>query len=102
PALARVTGAVTLVGNMNLSGVYLPALASAGSITITDSPPLLQIMLPTLARVDGDLTLARLPSLELVDLSVLPAVGGALSVVSAPRVETWIGPTEAARPGSQP
>lgn len=102
PALARVTGAVTLVSNLDMAGVYLPALASAGSITITDAPPLIQIMLPALARVDGDLTLARLPSLELVDLSALPAVGGRLSVEGATRIETWLGPTETSRPGSGP
>jgi len=102
PALERVTGAVIVVSNLNMSGVYLPALASAGSVTITDGPPLVQIMLPALTRVDGDVTFARLPSLELVDLSTLPAVGGRLSVEGAARIEIWLGPTEATRPGSQP
>ncbi len=96
PALAHVGGALRIVTNLDLGGVYLSALASAGSITITDAPPLLEIMLPALIRVDGDLTLARLPSLELVDVSTLPGVGGTLSLDGAPRLATWLGPTEAA------
>lgn len=102
PSLERVTGAITLVSNLNMTGIYLPALASAGSVTITDGPPLIQIMLPALAHVDGDLIFSRLPSLELVDLGRLPAVGGRLSVESSTRIETWLGPTEAAWLGSQP
>ncbi|HUQ05518.1 MAG TPA: hypothetical protein VM261_23610 [Kofleriaceae bacterium] len=98
PALARVGGAVTIVSNLELGGVYLPRLASARSLTITDAPPLLEIMLPALAEIPGDLTFARLPQLELVDLSALPAVGGAFVVEKAPRIATWLGPTETARP----
>ena len=97
PALTRVAGAITLVSNLNLSGVYLPALASAGSLTITDAPPLVEIMLPALAQLDGDLILARLPSLELVDLSVLPSVAGTFSVDATPRITTWLGATDVTR-----
>lgn len=97
PALTRVTGAIQIISNLNLGGVYLPALASAGSLTITDSPPLIQIMLPALAQLDGDLTFARLPSLELVDLSVLPAVGGTFTVEGTTRLDTWLGPTDVTR-----
>jgi len=57
----------------------------------------MEIMLPALAQVDGDLTFARLPSLELVDLSALPSVGGTFSVEGAPRIATWLGPTDVTR-----
>lgn len=100
PALARVGGSLTVISNLELAGVYLPALAAARSVTITDAPPLLEIMLPALADVPGDLRLARLPSLELVDLSVLPAVGGGLVVEKVPHIATWLGPTAPAE--SQP
>lgn len=96
PALTRVTGHVQIISNLNLGGVYLPALTAAGSLTVTDSPPLVQIMLPALAQV-GDLTFARLPSLELVDLSVLPQVNGTFTVEGAGRLETWLGPTDVTR-----
>jgi hypothetical protein len=103
PALTRVSGDVAFISNLNLSGVYLPALASARSLTVTDAPPLMEIMLPALAELTGDLTFARLPSLELVDLSVLPAVPGSFTVAGAHRIATWLGPTDASRPaGSQP
>lgn len=102
PALTHVGGALTIVSNLDLNGVYLPALSSAASVTITDAPPLIEIMLPALARVDGDLALARLPSLELVDLTALPSVGGRITVEGASKITLWLGPTDTLRPVLSP
>jgi hypothetical protein len=99
PALARVTGDITLASNMALTGIYLPVLASAHSVAITDSPQLMEISLTALARVDGTLTLGRLPSLELVDLTALPTEFPV--VLDGPhRITTWLGGPP--QPGSQP
>lgn len=100
PALARVGGDVTLASNMSLTGVYLPALTSARSLTITDSPQLMEIMLTTLGDLDGTVTLARLPSLELVDLSALPPAA-TVGVEGPHRILTWLGPHQP-QPGSDP
>jgi hypothetical protein len=98
PALVRVGGAVMIVSNLDLAGVYLPALVSARTVVITDAPPLLQIMMPSLREVGGDLVLARLPSLELVDLSGLSGLDGVAGRLEAPRIETWMGPTVGSEP----
>jgi len=96
PALARVDGAVMLVGNLDLGGVYLPALRRARAITIADSPVLIEVMMPALAAVAHTVAFERLASLELVDLSALPAVDGGLRVSGVGRLASWYGPTEAA------
>lgn len=93
PALTHVGGALRVTSNLDLAGVYLPRLAHAASVTITDAPALIEIMLPALRALPGDLHFARLPSLELVDLGALAAPGGAFSVEAAPRIEIWIGAT---------
>jgi hypothetical protein len=93
PALVHVGGHITISSNYQLGGIYLTALTRAASLTVSDAPGLIELMLPALVHLDGDLRLARLPSLELIDLSALPAPGGALSVERAPNIETWIGPT---------
>jgi hypothetical protein len=99
PALARVTGDITLASNMALTGVYMPALASARSVAITDSPQLMEISLTALAHVEGSLTLGRLPSLELVDLTSLPPEFPV--VLDGPHhITTWLGGPP--QPGSQP
>ncbi len=101
PALTHVGGEIAIIGNLDLAGVYLPALVRARSLVVTDAPPLIEIMLSSLAELPGDLRLARLPSLELVDLSALPAVGGAVAVEAAPFINTWLGPTETRAPPMQ-
>lgn len=93
PALTHVGGALRVTSNLDLGGVYLPLLAHAASVTITDAPALIEIMLPALRTLPGDLRFARLPSLELVDLGALAAPGGAFSVEGAPRIEIWLGAT---------
>jgi hypothetical protein len=96
PSLTHVGGAVRITSNLDLTGLYLPRLAGAATLTVTDAPALLEIMLPVLADLPGDLHLARLPSLQLVDLSSLPATTpGAFTVENTPQLATWIGATEA-------
>jgi hypothetical protein len=101
PALTHLTGALTVTTNLDLAGLYLPALTTAASVTIADDPSLIEVMLPALATVGGDVRFARLASLELVDLTALvPPPTATYSVEAAPRAETWLGPAPAGR--SQP
>lgn len=84
--LASVGGAVRVIGNGVLRGLYLPRLEAAGRIDIDGNPVLAEISLPRLVRVEGALRITANASLELVDVSALAAVGGELVVIGAPRL----------------
>ena len=84
--LASVGGAVRVIGNGVLRGLYLPRLEAAGRIDIDGNPVLAEISLPRLARVGGALRITGNASLELVDVSALAVVVGELVVTGAPRL----------------
>ena len=98
PALTRVGGDLDITTNLDLTGVYLPLLVSARNLTVAEAPALIELMLPKLADVPGRLTVRRLPSLELIDLSSLPP-DTQRTVEDTPRVATWLGPGD---PRSEP
>lgn len=95
PAVRELRGALRVSGNGDLTGLFLPALATAGAVEIVDDPSLASISAPALAAIDGGLTLARLPALELVDTSSLARVGGAVRVSGVPILANWVGPAPA-------
>lgn len=94
PALTEVRGTVRVGGNGDLSGLFLPALVHAGAVELADDPSLTSVSAPALASIDGALSLARLPALELIETSSLARVG-ALDVRGVPALVTWVGPPAA-------
>jgi hypothetical protein len=94
-ALRTVGGAVRVVGNGQLAGLYLPRLEHAGRIEIDGNPALTTISLPRLQAVGGALRVTDNAVLEAVDLSALVSVerdavisgAPALSWLEAPRLE---------------
>jgi hypothetical protein len=84
--LRRVDGAIRVVGNGLLRGLYLPALEHAGAIEIAGNASVTTVSLPRLEAVHGALHIADNGSLELVDLSALASVDGDLLLVGDPRL----------------
>jgi hypothetical protein len=83
--LRTVEGAIRVVGNGLMQGLYLSRLERAGRITIDGNVALTTISLPRLATV-GALHITDNANLELVDLSALTAIDGELVLARAPRL----------------
>lgn len=83
-ALRSVDGAIRVVSNGALQGLYLPRLERAASITIDGNVALTTISLPRLATVHGALAITDNASLELVDAPALTALDGALVLTRNP------------------
>jgi hypothetical protein len=84
--LRSVDGALRVVGNGLLQGVFLSRLERAGRIEIDGNVALTTISLPRLAAVHGALQITDAASLELFDAPALVTVDGALVVAHAPRL----------------
>ncbi|MEZ4368177.1 MAG: hypothetical protein R2939_18145 [Kofleriaceae bacterium] len=91
PALASV-GAARITANGGLAAVYLPALRDAGALEVVDNVTLATWSSPALAVVTGDLTIARGGALEVVDLSALATVDGALRLEGVAALRVWLAP----------
>lgn len=83
-ALRAVGGAIHVVGNGLLRGLYLPGLETAGEIEIDGNASLATISLPRLEAVRGALRITDDAGLELVDVSALASIGGDLVLAGAP------------------
>lgn len=107
PALASIGGGITIWGNSSLTHIDLPALrAAAGDVTIFGlsltelempvltsvggglrlsgmwgDPQLEQVVLPKLARVDGQLSISFHVSLATIELPALTRIGAGLEIV---------------------
>ena len=81
--LRRVDGAIRVVSNGLLHGLYLPGLESAGAIEVAGNPTIVTVSLPRLGAVRRALRITGNAGLELVDVSVLATVGGELALAGA-------------------
>ena len=84
--LRSITGALHVVGNGLMQGVFLRKLTSAGRIDIAGNAALTTIALPQLTAVHGAVHVTDNASLELLDLSALTAIDRDLVVTGAPRL----------------
>ena len=73
-------GALAVVGNGNLHGVFLPKLTTAGSVTVEGNIALTTLSMPRLSKVNGDVTVRDGADLALVELSSLETIEGKLHV----------------------
>jgi hypothetical protein len=85
--LRTVGGAIRVVGNGLLRGLYLPRLERAGAIAIDGNAALTTISLPQLAVVRGALRITDDASLEAVELSALMSLDQELVFAGVPRLE---------------
>jgi len=85
--LRAVDGAIRVVGNGMLRGLYLPRLERAGAIAIDGNAALTTISLPQLAVVRGALRITDDASLEAIDLSALVSLDRELVLGGVPRLE---------------
>lgn len=84
PALSSA-GAITIAGNGDLHGIALPKLTSARALVVESNVALTTIVMPRLARVDGELTVKGHSDLGLVELSSL-ATAGDLTIADNPEL----------------
>lgn len=84
--LREVGGAIRVVGNGLLRGLYLPALERAGRIEIEANAALTTIALPALAAVRGGVQITDNAALEAVEIPALMSVGEALVLTGEPRL----------------
>jgi hypothetical protein len=70
PALARVWR-IEIAGNVALTTIALPKLVGAGSVSITDNNDLELIDAPVLARIEAALDIVKNPNLALVEMPTL-------------------------------
>lgn len=82
PLLAHIGGDVT-VRSPAITTLELPALRTVGSIALTDLA-VSELELPALTTVLGELALARLNGLALLDLSALRSIGQDLTLQDLP------------------
>jgi len=78
--LREVGGVVRIVANGDVTGAYLPALERARAVEISGNVAVLQVVMPRLREIAGDLHVANNPALEMVDVVMLEQIGGALVV----------------------
>lgn len=84
PRLRRV-GAVKIVGNGDLHGIFLPALERAAAFEIDGNHALSSISAPRLAAVDGAFAVTDNAGLEVLTVTAL-AVAGSTRVAGNPKL----------------
>jgi hypothetical protein len=84
--LRVVEGAVHVVGNGLLQGLFLPRLERAGRLVVDGNVAITTLSLPRLAAVHGALRITDNASLELVDIPALAAIDGELVLTSDPKL----------------
>jgi hypothetical protein len=82
--LVHVGGAVRVVDNPSLHGLFLPRLEGAGRIAVERNVSLTTIAVPRLAAVDGAIVLSDNRGLELVTAPELVTVGHELVILDHP------------------
>jgi hypothetical protein len=85
--LRTVGGAIRVVGNGLLRGLYLPRLERAGGVDIAGNAALTTIALPRLAAVQGALRITDDASLEAVELSALASIDRELVLAGVPQLD---------------
>jgi hypothetical protein len=99
PELREIHGALRVVGNGDLHGLYLPALVRVARIEIAGNVALTTIALPKLAAVDGGIAITDNSDLEMIDTPALTTIGGSLAIANDPNLALVEMPT-LARAGS--
>jgi len=85
----RVAGRIDISGNLELGGVFLPALAAVdGDLLIESNRQVTTVSLHRLVEVKGDLVVRDNRELLRLDLSALRRVGGRLEVSGHAALET--------------
>jgi hypothetical protein len=83
--LRRIGGTLRIAGNGALSGVFLPRLETVGRIEIEDNPALTTVAMPQLTQVRGLLRLANDADLEAISMNSLRRAGE-LGLAALPRL----------------
>ena len=84
--LRVVEGAIHVVGNSLMQGLFLPGLERAGRIEIAGNVAITTISLPQLATVRGAVRITDNASLELVDVPNLAAIDHDLVLTGDPKL----------------
>jgi hypothetical protein len=84
--LRVVEGAVRVGSNGLLQGVFLPRLERTGSIEIDGNVALTTVSLPRLASVRGSFRVTDNASLELIDIAALRSIANDLVITGAPQL----------------
>lgn len=84
--LRTVDGAIRVVSNGLLQGLFLPKLERAAGITIDGNVAVTTISLPRLAAVRGGVRITDNASLELVDIPALASIDGELVLTNDPKL----------------
>jgi hypothetical protein len=84
--LRVVGGAIHVVGNGLMQGLFLPRLERAGRIEIDGNVAITTISLPRLAAVGGAMQITDNASLELLDMPTLVSVDQALVLTGDPQL----------------
>jgi hypothetical protein len=82
--LRAVGGAIRVVGNGLLRGLYLPRLERAGGIDIGGNAAITTISLPHLQVIHGALRITGNAELELLDVAGLTSIDQELEIAGAP------------------
>lgn len=84
--LRSVDGAIVVMGNGSMHGLFLPRLERAGRITVEGNVSLTSIAMPRLERVAGGISISDNHDLEVIDAQALATVGGDLVIANHPEL----------------
>jgi hypothetical protein len=85
-ALTNVGGAVRVMANPSLRGLFLPRLVEAGRIFVEGNVTLTTIALPRIATVQGAVVIDDNRALELVGAGELATIGHELVILDHPKL----------------
>lgn len=89
--IARVAGELDVANNLELTGVYLPALTAIdGDLVVENNRQVATVSLHRLVEVKGDLTVRDNRELLRLDLGALRRVGGRLEVSGHPQLDAVV------------
>lgn len=84
--LREVRGAIHVVSNNSLRGLFLPRLERVGRIAVEGNAALTTISLPRLEAVESSLIVSGNGSLELVDVNAVTRIGKDLVLTGNPKL----------------
>jgi hypothetical protein len=84
--LRAVHGAIRIVANTLVKGVFLPRLERAGRVAIDGNASLTTVAMPRLAVINGALRLTDNANLEALDLPALLAIDQELVIAGDPKL----------------
>ncbi len=84
--LRSVGGAVEVIGNGSLSGLFLPLLERAGRIDVENNVALTALIVPGLRTLPGSLVVTDNYDLEMIDASQLESIDHELVIDAQPKL----------------